>query len=290
MGAIKTIIKQIGLIVRSVVKLMTFCIIVGICVFVYARYIEPELLTINEVNVTAQSLQLGDSLKIVQCSDLHVGPDYDMDHLARVVKKINALNPDLIVFTGDLIDNNKSFKQVDETIAILSELKATFGKYAVAGNHDYGGNGFKNYSKIMKNSGFKLLINESSAVTLASGAAINIIGLDDAVWGKVDLQEAMAGIKSKDFNIVLCHEPDLADEVAKYPVDLQLSGHSHGGQVRVPFKGAILTPPKGHKYIKGMYEMTDNPRMKLYVNVGIGTSQQRFRFACVPELTVITLN
>ena len=100
----------------------------------------------------------------------------------------------------------------------------------------------------------------------------------------------MAGIKSKDFNIVLCHEPDLADEVAKYPVDLQLSGHSHGGQVRVPFKGAILTPPKGHKYIKGMYEMTDNPRMKLYVNVGIGTSQQRFRFACVPELTVITLN
>ena len=88
MGAIKTIIKQIGLIVRSVVKLMTFCIIVGICVFVYARYIEPELLTINEVNVTAQSLQLGDSLKIVQCSDLHVGPDYDMDHLARVVKKL----------------------------------------------------------------------------------------------------------------------------------------------------------------------------------------------------------
>lgn len=290
MGAIKVIIKQIGLIVTSVVKLMTFCIVLGMCIYVYARYIEPELLTIKEVTLTAPSLQLGKPLKIVQCSDLHVGPNYDMGHLERLVGSVNALQPDIIVFTGDLIDDNTSFKDNDKTIEILGKLKASLGKYAVAGNHDYGGNGFKRYRKIMEETGFNLLINEKKQIALENGKVINIIGLDDAVFGKVNLPQAMNKVSPSEYNIVLCHEPDVADEVAAYSVDLQLSGHSHGGQVRVPFKGAILTPPKGHKYVKGMYTIENNPRMHLYVNVGIGTSQQRFRFACLPELTVITLN
>lgn len=290
MGAIKTIIKQVCLIVRSVVMLMTFCIVLGVCIYIYARYMEPELLTINEVTVTAQNLQLSKPLKILQCSDIHLGPDYDMAHLERIVKKINDAAPDIIVFTGDLIDNTMNFTEDDETIERLSKLEARLGKYAVPGNHDYGSNGFKIYSKLMKESGFTLLINDSRELIFKNGKVLNIIGLDDAIWGNVDIPRAMKGISSEDYNIVLCHEPDIADQVAAYPVDLQLSGHSHGGQIRVPFVGAVVTPPKAHKYVKGMYEIEGNPRMQLYVNVGIGTSQKRFRFACLPELTVITLN
>lgn len=286
----KVVMRQLGLFVKSVVELMTFCIMVGACIFMYARYIEPELLVVKEVALKAQSLQLNEPLKIVQCSDLHLGPDYDMAHLERLVEKINTLEPDFIIFTGDLIDDNTSFTDTDETIAILNKLSANLGKYAVIGNHDYGGNGIKRYKKIMQNTGFDLLINESKQVILKNNKVLNIIGLDDVRFGKVNIPQAMNNINQEDYNIVLCHEPDIADEVATYPIDLQLSGHSHGGQVRVPFKGAILTPPKGKKYIKGMYNIAGNSRMKLYVNVGIGTSQQRFRFACLPELTVINLN
>ena len=286
----KLIIKQVGLFIKSVVKVMTICMLLGVCALLYARYIEPELLVVKEIALDAKSLKLSKPLKIVQCSDLHLGPDYDMTHLERVVEKINALAPDLIVFTGDLIDDNSSFQETDETIVILSKLKARLGKYAVIGNHDYGGNGIKRYRKIMQDSGFKLLINERAQIVLENNQILNLIGLDDAIFGDVNVPQTMQHITKQSYNIVLCHEPDLADEVAVYPVDLQLSGHSHGGQVRVPFKGAILTPPKGKKYTKGLYDIEGNARMKLYVNVGIGTSQMRIRFGCLPELTVINLN
>ena len=100
----------------------------------------------------------------------------------------------------------------------------------------------------------------------------------------------MKKVGENDYNILLCHEPDVAEKFQDYPIDLQLSGHSHGGQVSIPFIGAPFTTKYGHKYIRGMYQMPDNPRMQLYVNIGIGTSQKRYRFGCMPELTVFTLN
>lgn len=284
------LIRQVGLFIEGVVKFMIFCILAGICVLVYARYIEPELLVTNEINIAAKALNLGVPLKIVQCSDIHLGPDYNMAHLERLVKKINEAKPDILVFTGDLVDNNKTFKDKEETIRMLTKVQARYGKYAVAGNHDYGSNGIKHYKEIMKAANFQLLMNECKSITLENGKVINIIGIDDAIFGKVDLEAAMSKASGATYNIVLCHEPDLADEIARYPIDLQLSGHSHGGQVRLPLKGAILTPPKGSKYVKGLYAISENPRMKLYVNTGIGTSQMCFRLGNIPELTVINLN
>ncbi|WP_054740409.1 metallophosphoesterase [Cellulosilyticum ruminicola] len=204
------------------------------------------------------------------------------------MKKINELKPDLLIFTGDLIDDNKKFNEKEDAIRILSEIETKYGKFAVAGNHDYGSNGIRRYKEIMKAANFQLLMNEHKVITLENGKKLNIIGIDDAIFGKVDLEKAMLNSGKADYNIVLCHEPDLADEIQKYPADLQLSGHSHGGQVRIPFKGAILTPPKGKKYVKGLYDLSS--RMKLYVNTGVGTSQQRFRLGTIPELTVINLN
>lgn len=269
---------------------MTFCIILGICAYIYARYIEPEFLTVNNISIEAESLKLNRPLKIIQCSDIHLGPDYDMQHLKRLVERINALSPDLVVLTGDLIDDNKSFKDTEQTIMLLSKLQPKLGKYAVAGNHDYGGNGIRRYKQIMKASGFHLLMNESRGIKLENNQRLNIIGLDDGIFGESNIPKAMQDVDKEAYNILLCHEPDLADAVVSYPIDLQLSGHSHGGQVRIPFIGAILTPPKGKKYVKGMYDIAGNPRMQLYVSVGIGTSQKRLRFACLPELTVIHLN
>ncbi len=283
------LLKLVKAVIRFVRWVLSFCmtlVLIAIGIYIYARYIEPELLTVKQQVLTTQSIQLSqEPLKVVQFSDVHLGLGFTSSHLNRVVERINKLEPDLIIFTGDLIEDNKEFTEVEETAAILGKLKATYGKFAVYGNHDHGGNGTKRYAKILASADFQLLVNENQLITLKSGQRINLIGIDDKLLGKVNIEKAMEGIRKSDYNIFISHAPDVADEVTGYPIDLQLSGHSHGGQVRIPFIGAPFTPPYANKYIKGRYTFKDNKRMILYVNSGIGTSQMRYRFGNIPEIT-----
>lgn len=290
MGSINTSRGRISRIIKNIIKLIVIIGIIGLLLYGYARYIEPELLVIKEENIYIENLNLSKPLRLVQCSDLHLGEDYDMEHLKRVVDKMNALDADIIVFTGDLVDDNRTFKEIEDTKALLSLLEAEYGKYAIMGNHDYGWKGPSMYHKIIKDTGFKLLINENVSIKIDQENSINIIGIDDIIFGEPNIQKAMKGVSEKACNILLCHEPDVADEFQGYPIDLQLSGHSHGGQVSFPLIGAPFTNAYGSKYIRGMYQMPHNARMQLYVNVGIGTSQVRYRFGCIPELTVFNLS
>lgn len=284
------LVKGVMRLIRWVLSLSVTLVLIVIGVYIYARYIEPELLIVKEQVVTTQSISLSKQpLKIVQFSDVHLGLGFTNNHLNKVVERINKLEPDLIIFTGDLIDDNKEFTQVEETAAILKKLKATYGKFAVYGNHDHGGNGTKRYAKILTASDFHLLVNESEWITLENGQRIHLIGIDDKLLGKVDIDKAMKGIQKSAYNIFISHAPDVADEVLSYPIDLQLSGHSHGGQVRIPFIGAPFTPPYGNKYVKGKYTFENNRRMTLYVNSGIGTSQMRYRFGNIPEITCLII-
>ena len=286
-----TLIKAIIRCVRCAISIGVTLVLIGAGIYIYARYIEPELLIVKEEKIITNSITLSEGpLKVVQFSDVHLGPDFTSSHLKKVVDRINALEPDLIIFTGDLIENNKEFTEVEQAAQLLGELKATYGKFAVYGNHDHGGNGTKRYAKILKAANFTLLMNEHEMVTLKNGERINLIGIDDILLGKVDLPGAMAGIQKSDYNIFISHAPDVADEVIGYPIDLQLSGHSHGGQVRIPFVGAPFTPPYGNKYIKGRYNFEENKRMTLYVNSGIGTSQLRYRLGNIPEITCLIIS
>lgn len=283
------LLKLVKAVIRFVRWVLSFCmtlVLIAIGIYIYARYIEPELLTVKQQVLTTQSIQLSqEPLKVVQFSDVHLGLGFTSSHLNRVVERINKLEPDLIIFTGDLIEDNKEFTEVEETAAILGKLKATYGKFAVYGNHDHGGNGTKRYAKILAAADFQLLVNENQLITLKNGQRINLIGIDDKLLGKVNIEKAMEETRKSDYNIFISHAPDVADEVTGYPIDLQLSGHSHGGQVRIPFIGAPFTPPYANKYIKGRYTFEDNKRMILYVNSGIGTSQMRYRFGNIPEIT-----
>lgn len=283
------LLKLVKLVIKLIRWVLSFCITLGLIVigvYIYARYIEPELLTVKHQVLTTSHLEASKKpLKVVQFSDVHLGLGFTTDHLNKVVERINELEPDLIIFTGDLIDDNKEFTQTEAAAAVLKKLKATYGKYAVYGNHDHGGNGTKRYAKILAAADFNLLVNASDVITLKSGQRIRLIGIDDKLLGKVDIEQAMAGIKVSDYNIFISHAPDVADEVLSYPIDLQLSGHSHGGQVRLPVIGAPFTPPYGTKYVKGKYTFAQNQRMILYVNSGIGTSQMRYRLGNVPEIT-----
>lgn len=258
--------------------------------YVYAKQIEPSLLDINTQEVQHPLIPKSfEGIKIVQFSDTHLGFQYNLRQFKKLVKRINELRPDVILFTGDLMDRPNKFTEINNLVPLLQQLHAPLGKYCIYGNHDHGGYGSNLYRNIMETANFSLLLNESKAIKLRDGSHIYLVGIDDAMLGHPDMALALKGVPVNSFKIVLSHAPDLAETISQYPVQWQLSGHSHGGQVKIPFIGALVTPPFARKYTEGLYRIGQDHQLSLYVNRGIGTTRLPFRFMAKPELTVFTL-
>ncbi|MBB6443668.1 metallophosphoesterase [Bacillus benzoevorans] len=258
--------------------------------YYYARDIEPKLLEINRHSISHTLIPRGfDQFKIVQFSDTHIGFQYTIGQLKKLVEHINRLEPDIVLFTGDLMDQPNKYLESSKIAPILQNIEAPYGKFAVYGNHDHGGYGTDIYRNIMESCGFVLLQNEFREIKLLDGSSIYISGLDDALLGKPDLAQTAGTLPADRFNILLSHEPDIALQAARYNIHLQLSGHSHGGQVRIPLYGALYTPPFSDIYHEGLYEIDHSLPFLLYVNRGLGTTRLPFRFLSKPELTLFTL-
>ncbi|MFO1445718.1 metallophosphoesterase [Bacillus sp. Bva_UNVM-123] len=258
--------------------------------YYYAHEIEPKLLEITNYKIVNKAIpQSFNNFKIVQFSDTHLGFQYNSEQLRKLVQKINLQKPDIIFFTGDLMDTPNKYKGINEVISILKELNAPFGKFAIYGNHDHGGYGSNIYKTAIEESGFTLLLNSNLEIKQSNGSSIYIIGIDDAMLGKPNIEKAMHGVPAEAYKILLSHAPDLADEAAPYRIQLQLSGHSHGGQIKIPFFGALVKVPFAEKYHEGFYEI-GSPPLLLYVNRGMCTTRLPFRFLSKPELTVFTLS
>ncbi|PLS06379.1 metallophosphoesterase [Neobacillus cucumis] len=257
--------------------------------YFYANQIEPSLLEISDVEIKHSLIPTSfDGLRIIQFSDTHLGFHYNLTQFITLVNKIKDLNPDIILFTGDLMDEPNKYTKIKELIPILESLHAPLGKYCIFGNHDHGGYGSEIYRNIMESTDFKVLLNKS--VTLRkNGSNISLLGIDDAMLGNPDLPLALKNIPNNRFKILLSHAPDLAEAAAQYPIQWQISGHSHGGQVKLPILGALIIPPFAQKYPEGHYFIQGNYPLNLYVNRGIGTTRLPFRFMAKPELTVFTL-
>ncbi len=231
--------------------------------------------------VTLASPKIKTALRIVQISDLHLGLLSDAGHLQRMVDDLNALQPDLIVITGDLVDMGSD--GLDGSSAKLATLSARLGKYAVLGNHEAFA-GIEASRAFIERAGFKLLSN--AGVTVAG--AVNLLGVDDpGVEGRVttsNLNEAalLAGFRNGLFTILLKHQPVVARE-AHGQFDLQLSGHTHGGQI---FPFSLLT----HLVYRAPFGLTEvAPGSWLYVNRGIGTWGPPMRVLAAPEITLVEL-
>ncbi|GLO65840.1 MULTISPECIES: metallophosphoesterase [Oceanobacillus] len=255
--------------------------------YFYARDIEPNLLKITEEPIHYPNIPAAfHNFKIIQFSDTHIGFHYDLDQFKELAIKINQLQPDLILFSGDLVDKPNQFYWDDRIVEILRSMNAEHGKYWIYGNHDHGGYGTEIVKDIMEAGEFILLQNESVPIS-KDGSYFTLAGIDDVMLGKPDLNTALQNQQENDFTILLSHEPDFADITKNYPVQVQLSGHSHGGQVRFPFIGDLYTPPYAEKYVQGKYELHQN--FTLYVNSGIGTTRLPYRFLCKPELHMYEL-
>jgi len=252
----------------------------------YSFFFERFWLDINKMQLSFPQLPAAFSgTKIVHFSDLHLGEFFDVDHLQKIVDHINSLKPDLICFTGDLVEDGTDI--LKRSIPVLQQLHAPLGKIAIFGNHDYRIGKQQDVADALKQSGFVFLQNDHTSINL-SGEKIYVAGTDDMFGGGSDIPKAIQGIPENQFTILLAHEPDLADIAVQHPIHLQLSGHSHGGQIRVPFVGALFTPDGAKKYIEGLIPFK-NSNFKLYVSRGIGTTGLPFRFHCRPELTVIII-
>jgi predicted MPP superfamily phosphohydrolase len=229
-----------------------------------AKWIEPHWVKIRSINLAGDS----PTHRIVHFTDIH--HKGDRPYLESVVAKINALSPDAVCFTGDLIEEKRF---VPEALEILQQIKSPL--YGVPGNHDYWGHAnFVEIGKAFAKTGGAWLMD--SQITTADGK-VHITGVT-CLQGRPFPLPPKAGLK----NIMLLHYPLLAEQV-KHPFDLLLAGHSHGGQVRIPFYGALLLPYWVGRYDLGMFRVPAGP---LYVNPGIGWLQVPIRFNCRPEITV----
>jgi len=201
------------------------------------RWLQTTYLTLNPERLPAAF----ERLRIVQFSDVHLGLQFTAAHLSRLAERIEAQQADLICFTGDLYD--RAIEEAESCIQILSGLSAPLGKWAVLGNHDYIA-GADRIAALLKQAGFRVLVNASAPVE-RGGSRIWMVGVDDMWRGKPDLQQALAGVPREECKLLLSHAPDFADIALKHSVDLQLSGHTHGGQVRLPFIGHLVTTRLG---------------------------------------------
>ena len=253
--------------------------------YLYARYIEPNLLIVNREKLESSYLQ--SPLKIVFFGDTHLGEFNDNDQLDRIVAKINAENPDLVIFTGDLIGSSGDFTADPEAIAqSLGQIQANYAKVAVIGNHEYALLDQYNYEDLMEAGGFTVLVDDWLDITELN---VRLLGLDDVYRGNPDTtltDEALDG----SYNILITHEPDIVDKMASDQVQLVLAGHTHGGQISLPYLTEKILPANGKKYVKGLFSIGSEGQTKLFVTKGTGMTKLPFRFMNVPEIVAIEVS
>ncbi len=269
---------------RDFLRLAGASVIGATGVGAYSTLIETQWVDIERVTVRSPLLPSAfDGLRIAQLSDIHLFPYTELSLVERAVAEIQAWQPDLVALTGDYVytDPEAAF----ELGPVLAKLNPKFGVFAVLGNHDLWTDD-RVVTRGFEASGIPMLRNQ--AVTLTqSNQQLQVVGLDDAWQGQPDLNKALDMVSSSGPVLILQHEPDVIENYVHNPrVMLQLSGHSHAGQVRIPSLGAPALPYLAKKYSQGLYQVQ---QAQVYTNRGLGVTALPVRFACRPEVTFLTL-
>jgi predicted MPP superfamily phosphohydrolase len=229
--------------------------------------------------------------KIAQISDFHFHEYTEAAFVEAVVRRVNEAKPDLVVMTGDFVSSKPLSRHFAVRMSyhcaeLLSRIECPL-RYAILGNHDVLVSSHA-VTDALRTHGIPVLAD--SAVPLErDGRRLWLAGIQDALQQRPDLLTALPAGRNPDQEplILLAHEPDFADHVVGRQIDLVLSGHTHGGQIRIPFLPPLLLPELGTKYVEGLFRLRDGTQ--LYVNRGIGAVNLPFRFRCPPEISVITL-
>lgn len=268
-----------------------FLLVLGLAFLLFwARYISTSGLVVNSYIITNPNLSGNwQDLRIVHISDIHYGRTVNEAYMRALAAKVSTLNPDIVTFTGDLIDNDYKYTKEEALMlsGVLSGIKAPFGKFAVIGNHDYYN---RDYFSIMEAADFQILVNDYIILGDEPGRQLFIGGIANYSYDHLDLTKIDHYLKTargRDYRIFLIHEGDAVDAILPTcDLDLILGGHSHNGQVRLPFLGAVVKPPFGRKYFDSYYRIGETD---IYISSGIGTSTINFRFLNKPSINFYLL-
>lgn len=228
---------------------------------------------------------------IALLSDFHYDPYFSLHPLRAAIPLVNNLHPDLIALTGDFVsvplvgNEKKAAFHAEPCARLLRQMSAPHGLWAVLGNHDWDTDP-EHVTRALQAENIRVLANQSEAIE-TNHARIWLGGINDVFSGTADVAQALRGVPSGEAVVLLVHEPDFADQVARFPIDLQLSGHSHGGQIRIPLLPPLYLPDLAKKYILGTYRVGP---LTLYTNGGLGTVTVPVRLNCPPEITFLTLH
>ena len=257
----------------------------------YTELVKPEQFSVETVRLKLPRLPHAFSgLRVAQISDIHMGSWMNLDRFQQVADLILTQKPDLLLITGDFLFghhfNEASRGDLNDLRTVLSPLAATLPSFAVLGNHDYWTNS-EAVREMLFSCGITDLTN--TVFTLSrNGENLHLCGVDDVWEGNVRLEDVLSQLTDDSAAILLAHEPDFADtSAATGRFDLQVSGHSHGGQVVIPVYGPPILPYLGEKYPSGLYKIGD---MFQYTNRGAGTGVLPVRLNCSPEITLFILN
>lgn len=264
-------------------KVKIVLLLVLLIIFLHS---ENNFISISKISVQSKKLPKNfQGYKIVHLSDFHNKSFFNFGH--KVAEKVKGLSPDVIVFTGDLIDSRRYNEEI--SLDFMKELVKIGPVYYVNGNHEIRTRKFSALEKGLREIGVKVLRNESDSLT-KNGEEIYILGIDDPLQKplKEAVEASMENLEESKFKILLAHKPEYISEYSSYKLDLVFSGHAHGGQMRLPFIGGVIAPGQGifPKYTNGKYVLDDTT---MIVSRGLGNSLFPQRLFNKPEIVEVTL-
>ena len=278
---------------KKVIRFLLIFFLIIVLIIIYSRYSGTSGLITKEYKIDTSEINTSfDGLKIVHFSDLHYLRIINKDRLEEIIREINLINPDIVVFTGDLIDKDFEVKDEDkkDLIEEFKKIKCKYNKYAIIGNHDYVKDE-EMLKDIYESSNFILLKNSYDIIYGQGNDKIFIGGLDTYSYDKADIDEVMSYFNDNDdisYKIILVHEPDYVDTInSKYNVNLVLAGHSHNGQINIPLIKQVFLPYGSKKYYENYYNVDGTP---LYISSGIGESRINFRLFNRPSINFYRIN
>ncbi len=241
---------------------------------------EANSLSLERVEIPLQRLPKKlDGFTIIHLSDIHHSPLTGLEHIERTVKIANRLKPDMFILTGDYVSHETKF--IGPVAKMLGKLKAEFGTYACLGNHDHWTDADL-ITKQFRENGINMLVNEGQRFE-AKDSSFWLAGVDDHMVGKTDLPAALKGSYPDEFKLLLAHNPIIFRHCVRAGIDLTLSGHTHGGQVRVRDSSRRMIR---RRRIAGLHSRKNS---KIYITRGIGTVVLPIRYQCPPEISLLEL-
>jgi predicted MPP superfamily phosphohydrolase len=254
----------------------------GLSQFAREALAEANSISIENIKIKLKRLPKElDGFRLVHLSDIHHSPFTSLEHITRVVEVSNRLKPDLFVLTGDYVSHESEY--IAPVAEALAKLKAEHGIYACLGNHDHWTDA-ELVTHLFRGEGINLLINEGVRFE-ARGTRFWLAGVDDLMVGKTDVSAALRGSTEDEFKLLLAHNPQIVRRAARHNVDLMLSGHTHGGQVKLRDEEKRILPRR--KLSSGLHRRQNT---QVYITRGIGTVVLPVRYQCPPEISVIELS